>query len=198
MSKPATVEQQLDEKTDPAEAPDAEAPTKEPEPIPDATPESEAKLTPEAEHLTQQEIIPIQPIPVGRLQLQVEASNTYRINVPQGTEPEQVMDESVWCHIAVRLRPCDEIIVMPEDGAWKLLLHVQSCGRNYAHVIKQVLYDLAPTEQPVHLPSLYKVDWAGTTDQWRVTRDGRELRCGFASEGVARRYAANHEAAVDR
>ncbi len=140
----------------------------------------------------------LQPIPVGRMQLQVEANNTFRVNVPEGTDPEQCKDESVWAHLAIMLKPGDEIIVMPDDMSWKLLLHVQGAGRNYVHVIEEVLYQLAPTVIGKKLPSIYKIEFKGTTIQWRVLRENRVLREGFASEGLAKRYAQNHEAAVTR
>ena len=157
----------------------------------------EAQLE-EPEAQAPSEIRPIQPIPVNRLGLQVEHNNAFRVNVPQGTRPEQVMDESVWAHIGIRLKPGDQIHVMPDDMAWELVLGVYGAGRSYAHVVKKVLYDLVPTEVGEKLPSIYKIEYKGTTYKWRVERDGRVLREGFESEGLARRYAANHQDAADR
>ena len=138
------------------------------------------------------------PIPVSRFGLQVEHNNDHRVNVPQGTLPEQLFKEDVWAHIAIRLKPGDQIHVMPDDMAWELLLHVQGVGKTYAHVIQKAFYKLAATERGQNLPSIYKIEFAGTTYKWRVIRGDKLIRDGFESEALARRYAANHEAAVDR
>lgn len=134
----------------------------------------------------------------GRFGLQVEHNQKWRLNVPIEVTPQQCMDEGFWSHIASYLRPGDEIRVFPDSMVWELVLHVVGAGKNYAHVVKKAFYPLAPREQHVPLPSLYKVDFAGTTHKWRVIRDGKVLREGIETEALARRYVANHEAAINR
>lgn len=130
--------------------------------------------------------------------LEVEKSNRWRVDAPMGTTPEDCMDESFWQHVAMKLRVGDEIVVMPDNMAWKLILHVVGAGRLYAHVAKQELYELAPLEQAIKLPSIYEVKFQGTHHKWAVIRSGEPLKDGFETEGLARRYAQNHEAAVQR
>jgi len=138
------------------------------------------------------------PPSLGRFGLQESHNQIWRLNVPVEVTAEQCMDEGFWAHLALHLRPGDEIRVFPDDMTWELVLHVVDQGKSFAHVVKKVLYRLAATTGKVELPSLYKVDFAGTTHRYRVIRDGKMLRDGFATEPLARRWAANHEAAVNR
>jgi len=138
------------------------------------------------------------PISEGRLGLEVERSNRWRVDVPLGTTPEDCMKESYWRHVATRFRPGDEIVCMPDNMAWKLVLHVVGAGRLYAHVAKQELYELAPLEQAIKLPSIYTIKFLGSHHKWGVLRENKPLKDGFETEELARRYAQNHEAAVTR
>lgn len=138
------------------------------------------------------------PITQARFGLEVEASNRFRVNVPMGTNPDDLLDESYWQHIATQLRPGDEIRAMPDNMAWELTLHVIGAGKLYAHVVKKTLFDLAPLEQPIPLPSIYRVIFQGSHHKWAVIREDKPLKDGFETEGLARRYAQNHEAAVNR
>jgi len=138
------------------------------------------------------------PIAESRLGLEVEKSNRWRVDVPMGTTVEDCMGETFWQHVAMKLRPGDEIVCMPDNMAWKLVLHVVGAGRLYAHVVQQELYELAPLEAAIKLPSIYEVKYTGTHHKWAVVRGGKPLKDGFETENLARRYAANHENAVDR
>lgn len=152
-----------------------------------------------AEKLPEQDAAPVaKPITEGRMGLEVEKSNRWRVDVPMGTKPEDCMNESYWQHVATKLRVGDEIVCMPDNMAWKLVLHVVGSGRLYAHVAKQELYELAPLEQAIKLPSIYEVKFQGTHHKWAVIRSGEPLKDGFETESLARRYAAQHEAAVQR
>ena len=143
---------------------------------------------------------PIKATPpgIGRFGLQVEHNQKWRLNVPMEVTPKQCMDEGFWTHLAAQLRPGDEIRVFPDNMAWELVLHVINAGKAYAHVAKKALYELAPYAEHIKVPSIYKVDFAGTTHRWRVLREGKMLKDNFATEALARRWAANHEAAVNR
>lgn len=138
------------------------------------------------------------PITVGRMGLAVEERTQWLFTVPQKVTPEQCMDEGYWQHVSMRFRAGDELIVTPDDMSWELVLAVIGCGNLYAHVIKKVLYDLKPLVATIKLPPIYKVDYHGRHHKWRVLREGKMLRDGFETEALARRYAANHEAAVRR
>lgn len=135
---------------------------------------------------------------VSRFKLAEEVRHEWVVTCDMDTTPEQVMLEGFYANISMLLTPGDIITVMPDNMAWKRLLHVAGCGNLYAHVILLEHYDLTPSTPPIKLPSIYKVEWAGSHHKWRVLREGNMLRDGFATEPLARRYAANHEAAVQR
>lgn len=147
-----------------------------------------------------QEEVPAKAVPpsLGRFGLQAENNQKWRLNVPIEVTPEQCLDEGFWAHIAMHLRAGDEVRVFPDNMTWELVLHVVDQGKAFAHVVKKAFYELAPTTGQMRLPSVYKVDFAGTTKKWRFIRDGKVVRDGFATEALARRAAANHEAAVER
>lgn len=127
-----------------------------------------------------------------------EFANVWRVNAPMNVKPEDTLNEQFWEHISMLLKPGDEIHVMPDNMAWEQVLHVVNAGKLYAHVIQKELYHLKPTTEGQHLPSIYKVEFVGSHHKWRVVRAGSPLKDGFESESLARRYAANHEAAVTR
>ena len=141
------------------------------------------------------EIIPIMQ---ARFGLEVESSNRWRVNVPMETDRKDLLDESFWRNIAAQLRPGDEIVAMPDNMAWKDIYHVVGAGRLFAHVVLLVGWDLTPIEAAISLPSVYKVAFKGSHHKWAVERGGLPLKDGFETEGLARRYAANHESAVAR
>lgn len=153
------------------------------------------KIEPEAE---EEKVEKPSPINRSRFGLQVEHNNEWRLNVPVTVTPEQVMDEGYWSLISQQLEPGDEVHVFPDDMTWELVLHVIGAGHNYAHVCKKEFYELAPREDALALPSIYKIEHAGTTLRWRVLREGRSVRDGFASEKLAHQFAVNHEMAGRR
>ena len=139
------------------------------------------------------------PITQARFGLADERANRWRIDVPMGISPEQILkDESYWQHIATFLKPGDEITVMPDNMAWKLILHVAGSGRLFAHVSMISFVELRAAGDLVSIPSIYKIEFQGTHHKWAVIRENKPLKDGFETEGLARRYAQNHEAAVQR
>ena len=135
---------------------------------------------------------------VNRFGLQAEHNQKWRLNVPIEVTPEQCMEEGFWAHLATHLRPGDEIRVFTDSMSWELVLHVIGAGRAYAHVAKKAFYEYATSDHKTSLPSIYKIDWAGTTHKWRVIRDNKLLKEGLQTEALAWRAAKQHEEAVTR
>lgn len=138
------------------------------------------------------------PITQARFQLEVEANTTWRASVPEGVTPENCLDEAYWAHMGQRMMIGDTVIVRPDTGEWELVLHVANCGREFAQMIKKSLYDLRHSGTSKTEQSRYSVDFAGTTHKWRFKRDGKVLKDGFATKGLASQAASNHQLAVDR
>ena len=138
------------------------------------------------------------PVIISRTGLEDEHNTRLRVNVPNEVTVEDCMDEGFWAHITTRLTIGDTIIVRPDHMEWELVLHVANVGREFAHVVKKELYDLTHKVDSRVEASRYSIDFAGTTDKWRYKRDGKVLKSGFASKGLAERAAQNHQMAVDR
>lgn len=137
-------------------------------------------------------------ITVARVSLLEQARNHWLVNVDMDTTPEQCLDGSFWEHVAKLMQPGDNIHILPDDMSWELVLHV--CGQEplFLHVVEKQRYKLVPATAPTIIPSRYKVQFAGAHHKWRVLRDDKPLKDGFATADLARRYAANHQAAVAR
>jgi hypothetical protein len=135
---------------------------------------------------------------MARVQLAEQARNTWYVNVDMDTTPEHCLDGSFWEHVAKIIKPGDNIHVLPDDMSWELVLHVAGQEPLFVHVVKKALYNLIPATAPVIVPSRYKIQFAGAHHKWRVLRDDSPLKDGFATADLARRYAANHQAAVER
>lgn len=137
-------------------------------------------------------------ITVARFGLEAEYNNVWRVNVPIEVTATQTLDQDYWCHLAMHLRPGDTIRVMPDNMKWEQQLHVANVGKTWAHVIQKELYDLSVLHDPEILPSIYKIEFAGSHHKWRVLRRGKMLKDGFETDALANRWAANHEAATNR
>lgn len=133
-----------------------------------------------------------------RFGLAEEARNIWYGTVEKGTTPSQVLEESFYSHVARLLQPGDEIILIADNFAWRKWVQVIACGSIWAQVAELEHYDLTPARPHENLPSKYKVEFAGAHHKWRVLREGDPIKDGFASEKLARQWAANHEAAVNR
>jgi hypothetical protein len=139
-----------------------------------------------------------EPITMHRMAAEVEVNTVWRMTVKQDVTPEQCMDEAFWCHVSLRLIPGDTLIVRPDDSSWQLTLNVINAGPQFAQVHKVSFHELVPFESRDPLPSIYKVEYAGTVHKWRFLREGKMMRDGFASEALANRAAQQHQMAVNR
>lgn len=160
-----------------------------------AAQKKKAEKKPETEELV---IEKAPALTMPRFGLAEEARNVWRVSVPQGTLPEQVMDESFWSNVARLLQPGDSIQIIPDNFTWRRDVMVLAAGQNWAQTCLLHHYDLTPSKALEKIPSKYKVEFAGSHHKWRVLREGEPLKDGFASEKIAHQWAANHEAAVNR
>lgn len=165
----------------------------------EAKKKDEAAAEPQTSETDEAQEIPKAPaLTMTRFGLADEHRNVWRITVPVETMPEQLLDEGFWSNVSRLLQPGDEIQALPDDYSWRCDLHVAAVGNNWAQVVTLVIHKLTPAKPHQDLPSRYRVNFAGAHHKWRVLRDGSPLKDGFASEKLARQWAANHEAAVLR
>jgi len=159
------------------------------------------KPAPKTKNDTKSNVTPFVKAPAlkdSRINETVQVRNSWSVTCDMNTTVEQVLDESYWANVSMKLRPGDVIAVMPPDMSWELGLHVSGAGKLYAHVIQRYFYNLAPSKPPIRLPSIYKVDFGGTVAKFRVLRKGVVLKDGFETKPLAERYALNHEDATTR
>lgn len=102
--------------------------------------------------------------------------------VPEaGTPFEALLDPSYWAHVSAKLRPCDEITINAEDGAYYGRLLVQDAGKLYAKVAKIEYVDLEKVEVLQGTPGLagHEVKWKGPVLKWCVMRGVDVLKDGM-------------------
>lgn len=140
----------------------------------------------------------VAPITKARFGLEAEYNTPWRVNVPMEVTPKDTLKDGYWQHLSAQLTPGDTITVMPDDMAWRQVLHVAEAGTNHAYVNQMELYVFDTATSRVEPPSEYTVEWGGSHHKWRFRLGDRMLKDGFATRGLAAQAAANHKAAVDR
>jgi hypothetical protein len=141
----------------------------------------------------------IKPVSINRFGLAGEHRNEWRCNAKVGTTPDQALDAAFYEHIARHLNRGDIVEIMPDDLAWELNVRVLDHGHNWAVVSERWRVEhQKPEASPGQLTSDYDIKWAGTTDKFAVKYKGELLKKGFATEDLARRFAANHAQALRR
>lgn len=142
--------------------------------------------------------VDVPAVPHARFGLEAEFNTVWRVTVEMGVTPKDTLKEEFWRHVARYLRPGDTLRVIPDNMAWEQILHVAGQDKVWAHVVQKELYDLRTKGHGLKIPNIYSVEFAGAHHKWRVMRGGQMLKDFFETEALARRYAANHESAVDR
>jgi hypothetical protein len=141
----------------------------------------------------------IKPVGINRFGLAAEKRNHYLVNCKRGTDPAQALETEFYEHIARSLGRGDIVTVEPDDMAWELSVKVIDRGHNWALVKKREFFDYGGAAViKSEMPQKYKVEWAGTTEKFRVLFNGDVLKSGFATEALASQYASNHAQALKR
>lgn len=126
--------------------------------------------------------------------------NIFCVTVEPGTTIEDITGLKFWEHVAHMLKAGDRIEVMDDSMSFYLELVVIGAERLWAQVYPLRFTDLTKAHEFIRPQSmdLYKVEHAGSHHKWRVMYDGEEMKDGFETEGLARRWASNHSAAQQR
>lgn len=106
----------------------------------------------------------------------------YEATIPQGVEPEDVLDPSFWGNHAKMLRHRDQIRVEAEDGSWMMTLRIMGKDEMGGRVLVMLVGDLVRFD-PGPIPDGYTLEFVSQLAGWRVLRDGSSgpVRSGFAS-----------------
>ena len=141
----------------------------------------------------------VKPVGVNRFGVAIERRNEFAVSCKYETSPDDVLKPEFWEHISRHLGRGDIIEVTPDDLAWELSVRVIDRGHNWAHVKKRHFIDYGGSmEVAPEVPSKYLVEWGGQTDKFRVVFNKEVLKKGFATEDLAKQYAANHSQALKR
>lgn len=114
-------------------------------------------------------------------------STVHALEVPQGTQPEDLLATAYWAGITSQLKAWDEIVARTVDGTWYMRLLVLDVSRAWARV--------KPIIGPIHLSTAdvsqtqakaeYEVMWRGPrkfsvvrVSDRKVMHDGEELKLG--------------------
>lgn len=124
---------------------------------------------------------------------------------PPETTVQDLLDPSMWCHVAKQwLKPLDEIIIIPQGASFRAHFIVMDKGDTFAK-IKLLNVTLLNGEdageevgviEVTHLPDAapVSVEWKGPALKYSVIRktDQERLKTGFAIKAEAERWAAEH------
>ena len=104
------------------------------------------------------------------------ARTHWSCTVASGTVPEDLLKPEYWSHIAVKMRPRDQVEAWSDDGTWYAEYVVRACDRSWAMLAPKMKLNFNSAEIPVE-DSPYAVSHRGAHDQWSVTRksDGAVL-----------------------
>ena len=132
----------------------------------------------------------------GRFGLASYLSNVWRITTPDDVTEKDIMRPEFWAHVANRLRPCDEIIVIPDNQKFRLHLIITGSGKQWAKVEKLSRHDFKTESEDVGSPHMIK--WRGPVAKWSVIRksDGAIMRDRLESDEDAHRAARDLDNAI--
>ncbi len=112
-----------------------------------------------------------------------------------GVDPAELLIPGYWANVAASLRPGDEIIVIPEDGAWRSHLIVRAAAKVEATVQQLSLVMLGdPVEE---LDGPYKLAFRGRA-KWGIVMvaTGEVLKDGIETKEAAAAWMASHVKAM--
>jgi hypothetical protein len=119
--------------------------------------------------------------------------NKWFIAPEAGVPWEAILLPEYWAHVAMKLKPLDEIVIVPEDASFYGKVLVARCGNNTAIVRELEFVQLADVAQSADDDD-YVIKWAGPIARWRVTRksdgfvvaEGPEVETKDMAEEVVR------------
>jgi len=118
----------------------------------------------------------IEQIIPGRVREAQYARTHWNCIVPAGTLPEDLLKPEFWAHVAVKMKPQDQVEAWSDDGTWYAEYVVRAADRNWALLAPKtkVVFTAADIPRP---DEPYSVTYRGNLDQWSVVRksDGSVL-----------------------
>lgn len=133
-----------------------------------------------------------------KLKEQDVAQQRFMAIVDAGTPYEEVLKPVFWTHVAKKFRKFAKISVVTEDGAYyaELLVVIPLEADT---VVKELLHiPLEAVKEPGSILTVgeYTISFHGLNAKWRVSRDKRMLKEGFATSSDAQLWAKEYAKAV--
>jgi len=133
----------------------------------------------------------------GRFQQADYFFTTFAVNAEANTPIEEILKPEWWANVAMNLKPMDEIIVRAEDGAYRLHLFVENCGRTWAKVrfvSEPLIMQTLDTPEVSVGDGEFLVKWFGPHDRYCVLRasDKEKISKGHQTRDAAELWAKEH------
>lgn len=107
----------------------------------------------------------------GRHALAEHKRNVWFVTVEGDVTKDELLRPSYWAPMSAsgKVRPCDEIIVFPDTGEWRLVFHVVMANQNGLTLALLQENEFADAAQSVEADAIgFKVKWNGPNGQWAV------------------------------
>lgn len=129
-------------------------------------------------------------LPESRFRLAESVRNMWSVVPEEGTTFADLLDPVYWSHNARKLRPCDLIEVMPDDGSYYGRLIVRSIGAGGVFVAKLEYVAFEAVEAPASVASDFAVQWKGPHHRWCVVRlsDKSTIQPNFETQNDGQRW----------
>lgn len=143
-------------------------------------------------------------VKLGPMRFQADefARTVWNARPESSVQPDQLLDPMYWAHVAGRLRPYSEIVVIPEGGAYYMRLLVTSVSKVEAVVtclefkdLRSPIRTVSAVEQEMgDAASAYEIKYVNPSVKFRVIRkaDKAVLKDSLENESVAREWLATH------
>jgi hypothetical protein len=110
-------------------------------------------------------------LPHGRHALAEHKRNVWFVSVPGDVTKDDLLTPSYWAPMSAKgeVRPCDEIIVHPDTGEWRMVFHVVMANQNgLTLALLQENSFGAEVESAATDPIGFDVQWRGPHAQFAV------------------------------
>lgn len=141
-----------------------------------------------------------------------QARNVHRVEVAENITRKDIINPAFWAHVASRMRPYDECIIIRRDGTLFARAVVLQTERTWAIVFLTEWHDLTTRDvsltqadikagavTPPSDPSMeFKIVHKGERLKWCVTRqsDGALVREGEATKAAAEAWLTEYKRVI--
>ena len=137
---------------------------------------------------------------MGRMQPATGARQHLFIDLPAGTEPNDLLDPGYWAHYSQGVRPSDLLEVFCEDGSWEGLYRVMFVSSAEVKIVPIYVsqHGDAGAEGASDSSDTHHVVWKGPTRKYAVARkdSGEVIKDALYPKSEAFQYMHHHLASL--